>query len=224
MEATLKAEVRDGAGKGVARKLRAQGRVPGVLYGSGVEPTSIHMSGQDLLHLFHQGASLVDLEVDGKTHLVIPRDVQRDHLRGRYIHVDFFAVSRTEKVTLTVEVRETGEAPGVKTGGVVEHHLREIDIECMPGDVPEGIEADLSSLELGDMLRVGDLAVPQGVTILTDPDTPVISIVTPAILRTEVDLSVPGEEGVEVPVEEAPAEEAAPAEEEAAPAEEGGEG
>jgi large subunit ribosomal protein L25 len=127
-------------------------------------------------------------------------------------------------VTLTVEVRETGEAPGVKTGGVVEHHLREIDIECMPGDVPEGIEADLSSLELGDMLRVGDLAVPQGVTILTDPDTPVISIVTPAILRTEVDLSVPGEEGVEVPVEEAPAEEAAPAEEEAAPAEEGGEG
>jgi large subunit ribosomal protein L25 len=201
--------------------------VPGVLYGAGVEPTSIHMSGQDLLHLFHQGASLVDLEVDGKTHLVIPRDVQRDHLRGRYIHVDFFAVSRTEKVTLTVEIRETGEAPGVKTGGVIEHHLREVDIECMPGDVPDGIEADLSGLELGDMLRVSDLIVPTGVEMLSDPETPVISIVTPAVLRTEVDLSIPGEEAAEVPAEEAPAAEAeaAPAEEgEAPPAEEGGEG
>lgn len=221
MEATLKAEVRDGTGKGVARKLRAQGRVPGVLYGSGVEPTPIHMSGQDLRHLFHQQSSLVDLEVDGKTHLVIPRDVQRDHLHGRYVHVDFFAVSRTEKVTLTVEIRETGDAPGVKSGGVIEHHLRDVDILCMPGDVPDGIEANLSGLEIGDMLRVSDLIVPEGVEMLSDPDTPVISVVTPAALRTEVDLSIPGEEGEE-PVEAAvPEVEAAP---EALPTEEGGEG
>ncbi len=221
MEATLKAEVRDGTGKGVARKLRAQGRVPGVLYGSGVEPTPIHMSGQDLRHLFHQQSSLVDLEVDGKTHLVIPRDVQRDHLHGRYVHVDFFAVSRTEKVTLTVEIRETGEAPGVKSGGVIEHHLRDVDILCMPGDVPDGIEANLSDLEIGDMLRVSDLIVPEGVEMLSDPDTPVISVVTPAALRTEVDLSIPGEEGEEPVEAEAPEVEAAP---EAPPAEEGGEG
>jgi large subunit ribosomal protein L25 len=91
----------------------------------------------------------------------------------------------------------------------------------MPGDVPDGIEADLSSLELGDMLRVGDLKIPQGVEILTDVDTPVISVVTPAVLRTEVDLTVPGEEGVEV----LEAEPAAPeVEVAAAPAEEGGEG
>jgi len=221
MEATLKAEVRDGTGKGVARKLRAQGRVPGVLYGSGVEPTPIHMSGQDLRHLFHQQSSLVDLEVDGKTHLVIPRDVQRDHLHGRYVHVDFFAVSRTEKVTLTVEIRETGEAPGVKSGGVIEHHLRDVDILCMPGDVPDGIEANLSDLEIGDMLRVSDLIVPEGVEMLSDPDTPVISVVTPAALRTEVDLSIPGEEGEEPVEAAAPEVEAAP---EAPPAEEDGEG
>jgi large subunit ribosomal protein L25 len=220
MEATLKAEVRDGTGKGVARKLRAQGRVPGVLYGSGVEPTPIHMSGQDLRHLFHQQASLVDLEVEGETHLVIPRDVQRDHLHGRYIHVDFFAVSRTEKVTLTVEIRETGDAPGVKSGGVIEHHLRDVDILCMPGDVPDGIEADLSNLEIGDMLRVSDLIVPEGVEMLSDPDTPVISVVTPAALRTEADLTVPGEEGEE-PVEAAAPELEAASE---APAEEDGEG
>lgn len=224
MEATLKAEVRDGTGKGVARKLRAQGRVPGVLYGIGVEPTPIHMSGQDLLHLFHQQASLVDLEVDGKTHLVIPRDIQRDHLHGRYVHVDFFAVDRDEKVTLSIEITEVGEAPGVRAGGVIEHHLREIEIQCLPSDVPEALVADISQLEIGDMLRAGDVIPVGGVEILTDPDTPLISVVTPAILRTEADLSVPGEEGEEgeeVPEGEEPIAEAAPEE---PAAEEGGEG
>jgi large subunit ribosomal protein L25 len=226
METTLTATVRDDAGKGVARKLRAQGRVPGILYGAGVESTPIHVSAQDLLHLFHGAGGtsiLVDLEVDGTTHLALPREVQRDHIRGRYIHVDFLAVRRDRKVTMSVEVHETGEAAGVKAGGVIEHHLREVEIECMPTDVPEGIEADVSALEIGDMLRVGDIVAPEGVTILTDPDTPVISVITPAALRTEADLGLPGEEA---PEGEAPAEEEgeAPAEAPAAEAEEGGEG
>jgi len=229
METKLKAERRDGTGKGVARRLRASGRVPAVLYGMGEEPVSISVSALDLLHLFHasHGATmLVDLEIDGKAHLAIPREVQRDHIRSRYVHVDFLAVNRNETVRLTVEVHETGEAPGVKNGGVVEHHLREVEVECLPNDVPEEIVADIGSLEIGDMLRVGDLTPPQGVTILTDADQPVISIITPAALRTEVDLTMPGEEGAEEAVaaeapEEAAAEEA-PSEE--APAEGDGEG
>ncbi|HEY7477788.1 MAG TPA: 50S ribosomal protein L25 [Actinomycetota bacterium] len=221
MEATLKAEHRDGTGKGAARKLRAQGRVPGILYGSGVESTPIHVSSQDLIHVFHQGASLVDLEYDGQVHLTIPREVQRDHIRGRFIHIDFLAVRRDEKVTLNIEVRETGEAAGVKTGGVIEHHLREVEIECLPSDVPELIEVDVSALEIGDMIRVRDVVAPAGVTVLTDPDTPVISVITPAALRTEADLTLPGEEAPEeVPEEEA---EGAAAAEGEAPAEGGGE-
>ncbi len=190
MEATLKAERRDGTGKGVARKLRAKGRVPGVLYGTGMDPVSLHVSGQDLLHLFHQGGSsiLVDLEVDGSSHLAIPRDIQRDHLRGRFVHIDFLAVRRDETFTLHVDIHEIGDAVGVRAGGVVEHHLFEVEIECLPNNVPEGIEVDISGLELGDLLRVGDLVAPSGVTILTDADTPVISVVTPAALRTEADL------------------------------------
>jgi large subunit ribosomal protein L25 len=222
MDTVLKAQPRNEHGKGAARKLRAQGLVPGVLYGQGMEPQAIALSSQDLLHFFHAthgAAAVVDIEIDGKKQMAIPREVQRDHLRGRYIHIDFLALRRDEKVRMTVEIHEEGEAAGIKTGGVIEHHLREIDIECLPGDVPEAIIADVSALELGDMLRVRDIAPPSGVTILSDPDTPVISVITPAALRTEADLGLPGEEApeAEAPPEEE-AEEAAPAE---APAEEG---
>jgi len=222
METTLKAERRQATGKGAGRKLRATGRVPGVLYGQGIEAMAISVASLDLLHLFHasHGATmLVDLQVDGESHLAIPREVQRDHIRSSFVHIDFFAVSRTETVKLTVEVHEFGEAPGIKAGGVVEHHLREVEVECLPTDVPEELTADISSLEIGDMLRVADLVPPDGVTILTDPEAAVISIITPAALRTEVDLSMPGEEAVEV---EAPAEEAA--EEEGEPGEAPAEG
>jgi large subunit ribosomal protein L25 len=213
METVLKATSRDGRGKGPARRLRAEGMVPGVLYGHGVEPVAISLSSQDLLHFFHAthgAAMVVDLEVDGTKHLAIPREIQRDHLRGRYVHIDFLEVRRDEKVKMSVEIHETGEAPGVKTGGVIEHHLREVEIECLPGDVPEQITADVGELELGDMLRLADITPPDGVTFLTDLTTPVISVVTPAALRTEADLLLPGEEAPEVAeVAEVPAEEGA---------------
>ena len=213
METVLKATAREGRGKGPARRLRAEGKVPGVLYGHGVEPVAISLSSQDLLHFFHAthgAAMVVDLEIDGDVHLAIPREIQRDHLRGRYVHIDFLEVRRDEKVKMSVEIHETGEAPGVKTGGVIEHHLREVEIECLPGDVPEQITADVSELELGDMLRLSDITAPNGVTFLTDLTTPVISVVTPAALRTEADLLLPGEEAPEAAeVAEVPAEEGA---------------
>ena len=213
METVLKATARDGRGKGPARRLRTEGKVPGVLYGHGVEPVAISLSSQDLLHFFHAthgAAMVVDLEIDGTVHLAIPREIQRDHLRGRYVHIDFLEVRRDEKVRMSVEIHETGEAPGVKTGGVIEHHLREVEIECLPGDVPEQITADVGELELGDMLRLADITAPSGVTFLTDLTTPVISVVTPAALRTEADLLLPGEEAPEAAeVAEAAAEEGA---------------
>jgi len=98
---------------------------------------------------------------------------------------------------------------------VIEHHLRDVEVECLPGNVPEQITADVSKLELGEMLRLGDITVPFGVTFLTEPSTPVISVVTPAALRTETDLALPGEEApeaAEVTAEEAAAEGEAPAE------------
>ena len=227
METKLVAERRGGAGKGVARKLRAAGRVPGILYGHGENPISLSVNSKELLHLFHHGGgsnALIGLEIDGASHLAIPREVQRDHIRGTFIHIDFLAVSRDETIKVMVEVTETGEAEGVKAGGVVEHHLREVEVECLPQDVPERIEVDITAMELGDMLHVRDLSAPAGTTILTDPETSVISIITPAALRTEADLSTPGAEGAVEAVEAAAAEvpaEVVPAAEGETPAEGG---
>jgi large subunit ribosomal protein L25 len=217
METKLTAERRSDAGKGVARKLRAAGKVPAVLYGQGVEPTPLTVESRDLSHLLHGSAGanvLVDLIVDGEEHLAIPREIQRDHIHSKWVHVDFLAVSRTQTITVSVPVHETGEAVGVKEGGVVEHHLREVQIECLPQDVPDEILVDITNVELGEMIHVSDLVAPKGSTILTNPDDAILSVITPALLRVEADLSVPGEEGVEVPAEAAEGE--APAEGEAA--------
>jgi len=234
MDTKLTAERRSDAGKGVARKLRAAGKIPAVLYGQGLETTPLTVDSRELSHLLHGSAGsnvLVDLMVDGEEHLAIPREIQRDHIHSKFVHVDFLAVSRTETITVNVPVHETGDAAGVKEGGVVEHHLREVQIECLPQDVPDEIVVDITDVELGDMVHVSDLVAPEGVTILTSPEDAVLSVVTPAALRVEADLSVPGEEGVEVPAAEveegaeAAVEGEAPAEGGEAPAEgEGGEG
>jgi large subunit ribosomal protein L25 len=213
----LVADKREGTGKGVARKLRAAGRVPAVLYGTGVEPTPLSVDAKDLFHLLHTGAGtnvLVDLKVGQETHLALPRDVQRDHIRGRYWHVDFLAVRADAKITLTVPVRVVGESPGVKLGGVLEHHLWELQVECLPADVPDAIDADISALEeIGTSLKVADLPVPQGVTILTAPEESVVAVQQPqAPVVEEAAEVVEGEvvegeaaEG-EAPAGEAPAE------------------
>lgn len=228
MEAKLNAEPRTDAGKGVARKLRAAGRVPAVLYGQGAETMSLSVDAHEMTRALHSGAGsnvLLDLVVDGKDHLVIPRQIQRNHIRNTLVHVDFLAVSRTQTITTDVPVHEVGEAAGVKEGGVVEHHLRDLHVESLPQDVPDHIEVDITALAIGDMIHVRDVVAPPGVTILTNPDDAVLSVITPAALRVEADLALPGEEAAGVPEAEAAEGEAEAAEGEAAPtAEEGGEG
>jgi large subunit ribosomal protein L25 len=231
METKLTAERRDDYGKGFARRLRAAGRIPAVLYGHDQDTVPLSVDAREMSHALHTTAGfnvLVDLMVDGTEHLVLPREVQQNHVKGQIVHVDFLAVSRTEKIQVDVEVIAVGDAPGVKQGGVVDHHLREVAVECFPQDVPEHLEADISGLELGDMLHVSDLVAPKGVTILTNPEEAVLAVITPAVLRTEADLTIAGEEPavVEPVEEEVPAEGEEPAEgaEQPPAAEEGGEG
>ena len=229
MEASLRAEPRSEKGKGPARRLRASGRVPATLYGAGVEPTSIHVNALDLLHVFHamgQASVLVDLKLDGQEYLTIAREIQRDLIHNRYIHVDFMAVRRDEKITVNIELHEIGDSVGVHAGGVIEHHLREVEIESLPADVPPRIEFDITSLKIGDSIRVGDLTPPEGVEFLTDPDTMVLAVVEPAMMDTELDLAVAGEEApeAEAAVEEAAEGEVPEGEEGEAAEGEGGEG
>lgn len=213
-EQKLVATKRDGAGKGVARKLRAAGRVPAVLYGHGMEPLSLSVDSRELRHLFHTGAGtnvLVDLEVDGADHLAMPREIQHDHIKGRFVHVDFLVVRRDEKIQIAVPVRVVGESPGVKAGGLIEHHLWEVQVECLPTGVPEAIDADISTLEIGSSLRVSDLVAPEGATILSNPEDSVVAVQQPQApveLEEEEAEAAEGEEGAEEEAEGATADEA----------------
>jgi large subunit ribosomal protein L25 len=213
MEQKLAAEKREDSGKGVARKLRASGRVPAILYGHGMPPLPLSVDSKELFHVFHTGAGanvLVELVVDGTEHLAMPREVQRDHIKGRFIHVDFLIVRHDEKIEIDVPVRVVGESPGVKAGGVLEHHLWDIRVECLPTNVPEAIEVDVSALEIGDSLRVADLTAPNGVTILANPDESVIAAVQPQMAIEPEEEAAEGVEGeaAEEEGEGAPGEEA----------------
>ncbi len=191
MERKLKAQRRDGAGKGVARKIRTAGGVPGIVYGHGIEPMSVSVDARELFHTLHTEAGanvLIDLRVDGDHFLAMPREIQRDHLRGRVLHVDFLRIARDEKITVEVPIQLIGESRGVKEGGVVEHHLWEIQIECFPQDVPATIDADVADLGIGDSIKVSDLRLPAKLTVLTSVDEVIAAVVTPQVLQVEEEL------------------------------------
>jgi large subunit ribosomal protein L25 len=215
MERKLKAEQRDGTGKGAARKMRSSGRVPAVVYGHGVDPLHVSVDAKELFHLLHTDAGmnvLVDMRVNSDNFLAMPREVQRDHIRGQFLHVDFLRIARDEKISVEVPIHIVGESHGVKEGGVIEHHLWDLNLECFPQDVPTSIEADISALGINDSLKVSDLEVPDKLTLLTALDEVVVSVVPPQVLRVEEELAAEAEE------------EAAAAEGEAGAAPEGAEG
>lgn len=188
MEQKLKADRREDSGKGAARKARAAGRVPGVVYGHGADPLHISVDARDLFHTLHTDAGanvLVDLRVDGDHFLAMPREVQRDHLRGRLLHVDFLRIARDEKITVEVPIQLVGESHGVKEGGVIEHHLWALQVECFPQDVPTSIDADVSALGLNESLKVEDLQLPDKLELQTPLEEVVVSVVPPQVLKLE---------------------------------------
>jgi large subunit ribosomal protein L25 len=229
-EYELKAEKRDQAGKGAARKIRATGRVPAVLYGPQLDPTRLTVDSRELWHALHTDAGtnvLISLAVDGDTFLTMPREVQRDIVRGTLLHVDFLRIRRDVAIQVEVPIHLTGESLGVTEGGVIEHHLWELRIECLPANVPESIDADVTNLNIGDSLHVSDLRIPQHLTVLTPEDETIVSVVPPPVLEVPEEVApeeeVPeGEvpEGAEAPEGAEPAEGEAPEGE--APSEEGG--
>ena len=226
-EYELKAESRQGAGKGVARKVRAAGRVPAILYGPELDPIRLSVDSRDLWHALHTDAGtnvLVNLKVDGDTYLTMPREVQRDIVRGTLLHVDFLRIRRDVAIQVDVPIHLAGESVGVSEGGVVEHHLWELRVECLPTEVPESFEADITPLAIGDALHVSDIKVPKGITVLTGAEETVVSVVPPPVLEVEEpeEEELPeGEvpEGEEAAPEAAAEGEAAPAEDEAQPEE-----
>lgn len=201
MEASvLTVQPRQGTGKGQARRLRQQGFLPAVLYGrdAGNIPVIIKLKElQKVLEKEGERALVkVQLEKDGarQEYTALLREVQRDPLRGDLLHVDLYQVPAGEKITVTVPVVLEGEPRGVKAGGILQHGLSELEIECLPADLPEAIVVDVSSLDIGDHLTVADIQPPKGVKILSDPESLIATVV-----ELEKGEEAEAEEGGEAP-------------------------
>ena len=185
----LNGEQRTGVGKGFARKLRAAGRIPAVYYGRGEQPISLIMNAKEVETLIHGSAGanvIVDLMVAGAAaadRKALIREIQRDPVQGNILHLDLQHISLTERITVEVPIELTGIPIGVKDGGgILEHVLREVEVECLPTDIPAHLEADVTMLNIGDSLHVSDLKA-ERVTILTEADRPIATVVPPTILE-----------------------------------------
>ena len=181
----LQVHPRESQGSRNTRRLRRQGVVPGIVYGSGGDCQTFQTDARELARLLSSGAAVFDLQLDGKGIPVIVKDQQLHPVRGEVMHIDMLRVNLNEAIqtTVLVEVHGAEEAPGVKEGGVLEQVTREINIEALPGDIPEGIDVDVSGLEAAATLTLGEITAPDGVTFLDDPDETVIATIT---IPTEV--------------------------------------
>src|SRR5918996_425043 len=148
-------------GKGSARRSRAAGKIPAVLYGAGMETIAVEVERRELVGALKTDAGmniLLDIEIDGETTLALTRELQRDPVLGTLLHADFVKIDRTVEIEVEVPVHLVGESPGVKEGGVLEHPLFTVHVRCLPTNVPENVEADISTLNIGGSLRVSDLS------------------------------------------------------------------
>ncbi len=200
-DVALDVEIRSDKGKGAARQLRAKGRIPGVCYGKGRAPVSVSLDPRSLERLLASSATgintLIDLRVAGggdyHGRVVLVKELQRDPVSARALHADFYAVDLEQAIQVAVPIHVTGTAPGVTNGGILDHALRELQIECLPRAIPEQILVDVSQLEIGMSLHVRDLVLPGGVKLMSDPDLSVVSVVVPAALEEETAAAAPAE-------------------------------
>jgi large subunit ribosomal protein L25 len=187
---SIEAELRTETGKGVARKIRRNGLIPGVVYGRGNDPRSIKVDPLDIEKLLHSNAifDLTFVREDGEGEdesTVIIKDYQKDVIKGNLLHVDFQFISMDEKITVSVPMHLEGDAVGVRDGGVLQQLLREIEIDALPAEIPEEITIDISELEVGESLSVVDLELPEGIDLVTDSDEVIVTVVTPTELVEE---------------------------------------
>src|SRR3954468_10968785 len=182
---TLDVEPRTALGSRSVRRLRRQGLVPGVVYGTGAEARGFQTDARALRSLLSSGAAVFDLKIDGNAIPVIVKDQQLHPVRSDIMHIDMLRVNLNEAIATTVRVDVHGaeDAPGVKEGGVLEQVTRELNIEALPGDIPEQIDVDVSGLEAAGTLTLGEIDPPNGVTFLDDPEETVLATIT---IPTEV--------------------------------------
>lgn len=184
------------------RRLRLGKVVPGVVYGKGKKAISVKVPIKDIYQVKggHVAENvLLDLVIGcGKgqaKRTVIVKEIQKDPIKGDWLHIDFNEISLREKLKTPVSIEVIGEAKGVTDGGVLDHIMHELEVECLPTDIPEHISVDVTNLEIGDTLYVKDLVIPEKVTVMSNLELPVISVAAPRAEEEVVAAPAPGEEG-----------------------------
>jgi large subunit ribosomal protein L25 len=197
-EIVVAARERSDTGKNVNRRLRAKGLIPGVLYGARKQTVPVAVSPKEIGSILRSATgenTLFDLELDGTRRKVILKEFQMEPLKGRLLHADFYEVALDKTLEVRVPVELQGVPVGVKVqGGIVDFVTRELEIECLPTDIPEKVTVDVSGLELGKHLRVSDIQLPPKVTLLTEADVVIVHVVAP---RAEEEVAVAPEAAAE---------------------------
>jgi len=203
-EAKLVVQTREASGTSGSRRLRREGWLPGVVNGAKGRSSMVKLSSHNFEMMLHHHASenlIFDLQIDEeKPRKVLLKEVQHDPLTGYVLHVDFLEISMTKKMRVNILLTLVGEAAGVHEGGVLEHLMREIEVDCLPADLVEEIEVDVSALNIGDTLLVRDLKVDEKLAVLTAGDIAVVSVAHPRVeeeVAVEEEAAVEGAEGAE---------------------------
>jgi large subunit ribosomal protein L25 len=220
----LAAVTRSGTGKGAARSVRHEGRVPGVIYGGGLKPEPISVDFKDVNKLIYAGhflTTIFDLEVDGRKERVLPRDYQLDVVTDRPMHVDFLRLAPGSRVRIgvPVHVENRDASPGLKKGGTVNLVLHNVEVLAPADAIPEAITVDLTDLDFADSVHVSDLKLPEGCKpVAAKTDLTVVTIVPPTVMQEEAPAAVAATTAAAAPAAAAPAAKAALGAAKAAPA------
>lgn len=195
---SLTIEPREASHSRATRRLRREGRVPGVLYGHGAEPLAFSVDARELRHALHGSGAVLELSGDGtSTTAAVLKAAQRHPLRGEVTHVDLLRVDLNQPIQATVALHLTGaeDAPGAREGGVLEQVMRELSVEALPSELPDAIELDVSEMQINETATVAQVSAPAGVTLLDDPEAVVASL-TPPRLEVESTDEIETEVGV----------------------------
>lgn len=199
----LSLRARDDTGKGVARKLRVTGRIPGILYGPKIGSVVVDLDTRNLERILREAGSnaLLDLSVEGRADLAdsvaLVKETQRHPVRGDLMHVDLYQVDLTQRVEVGIPVHIVGRSIGVEGGGILDVLVRELMVRCLPRAIPESVEIDVTPLEVGDVIHAGAIALPADVELAIDADLGVVHVVAPTVEEEPVEEVLEGEEGVE---------------------------
>ena len=200
------AEIREGKGKKITRKLRQNDYIPAILYGYGIEPLLLKLKRKGTERIIRHleshnvmGDLLIEKNEKKEKVKVVLKEVQVDPVKERILHLDFYQIRMDKPITLTIPLHFTGEAQGIEKGGILDEEMREVMIECLPKDVPDFIKVDISSLDIGETLLVKDIKTDEKIKILEDEDKVVVSILAPKAVEVEEEEEKEEEEVQEEP-------------------------